>query len=73
MGREIINEANAEQVVGGSIVFNGAHTTCGRNRNDQYKVVDYSKVIAYIAENRYKMNEKTMINNMLAAGLLENL
>ena len=73
MERKMIDENELDQVTGGSIVFNGAHTTCGRNCNNQYKVVDYSKVIAYIAANRYKMSEKTMISNMLASGLLQNL
>lgn len=73
MDKQIINDENAEQIVGGSIVFNGAHTTCGRNRNDQYKVLDYAAVIKYIAEHRHSMSEKTMLNNMLSAGLLENL
>ena len=69
----MIDDMDLEKVTGGSIVFNGDHTTCGRNRNDQYKVLDYTAVIKYIAENRHSMSEKTMLNNMLAAGLLSNL
>lgn len=73
MEREEINELAAESIVGGSIVFNAAHTTCGRNRNDQYKVLDYDAVLAYIAKNRFDMTEKTMLSNMVDEGLLTAL
>lgn len=73
MEREIINEVNTEEIVGGSIVFNGAHTTCGRNCNDQYKVLDYDAVDAYIKANCLTMTERKMLANMVDAGLLEEL
>ena len=73
MERNQIDDKAIEEVVGGSIVFNGDHTTCGRNRNDQYKVLDYDAVIKYIAENSMKLSEKTMLKNMLEAGLIANL
>ncbi len=73
MARELINENDVEKVVGGSIVFNGDHTTCGRDCNDQYKVLNYSAVIKYIAENRNNMSERKMLSNMVEAGLLANL
>lgn len=73
MEREIIEEKLAEEVTGGSIVFNGAHTTCGRDCNNQYKVNDYNAVIKYIADHRHEMSEKKMLNNMVAAGLLSAL
>ena len=73
MAREFIQDNDVEKVVGGSIVFNGDHTTCGRNRNDQYKVLNYDAVIKYIAENSMKLSEKTMLKNMLEAGLIANL
>ena len=73
MEREKINDQVTEEVVGGSIIFNADHTTCGRNCNNQYKVNDYNAVLKYIGDNRMSMSEKTMINNMLGMGLLGNL
>ena len=73
MERERIDDMVAEDVVGGSIVFNGDHTTCGRNCNNQYKVLDYDAVLQYIKDNCTKMPEKKMLANMLAAGLLSEL
>ena len=70
MERELINEEVMEEVVGGSIVFNADHTTCGRNRNDQYAVLNYDAVLQYIAANYKRMREKDMINNMINSGLL---
>ncbi len=73
MEREKINDIDTEKVTGGSIVFNGEHTTCGRDCNNQYKVLDYDAVIKYIAENRQNMSERKMLSNMVEAGLLANL
>lgn len=73
MAREQINENIVAEVTGGSIVFNADHTTCGHNCNDQYRVVNDDDVQAYIRDNCTKMSERTMIKNMLAAGLLEEL
>lgn len=73
MEREVINDLDLDKVVGGSIVFNADHTTCGRNCNNQYKVLNYNAVLKYIGENRNNMNEKTMLKNMVAAGLIANL
>ncbi len=73
MDRERINDLDTEDVVGGSIIFNGDHTTCGRKNNHEYKVINFDQVQAYIDANCTKMSEKNMIKNMLAAGLLENL
>ncbi len=70
MEREQINDVTAEGVVGGSIVFNADHTTCGHNCNNQYKVLDDAAVQKYIAENCTKMTERKMISNMVEAGLL---
>lgn len=72
MERKEINDL-AEEVIGGSIVFNADHTMCGRNCNNQYRVLDYNAVLEYIGKNRMKMNEKTMLSNMLDLGLLANL
>ena len=73
MARDMINENDLDKVVGGSIVFNGDHTTCGRNCNNQYKVLDYDAVLQYIKENCTTMTEKKMLANMLAAGLIANI
>lgn len=73
MAREQINDMLAGAVAGGSIVFNGDHTTCGHNCNDQYKVVDYDKVNGYIAANCTKMTERKMLANLVDQGLLIEL
>lgn len=73
MEREAINDLDLDKVVGGSIVFNADHTTCGRNCNNQYKVLNYNAVLKYIGENRNNMNEKTMLANMVKAGLITSL
>lgn len=70
MARELINNQDVDKVVGGSIIFNGDNTTCGRKNNHEYKVLDYNAVEGYIEKNCTKMSEKTMINNMVDAGLL---
>ena len=73
MDRQKINENEAENVVGGSIIFNGDHTTCGRKNNHEYKVLNYDAVDQYIKANCKNMCEKDMIKNMLAMGLLANM
>lgn len=73
MAREIISEVNAENVVGGTIVFNAAHTTCGHNCNDQYQVNDYDAVMSFIAENRFSMTERKMLAACVDAGYLSPL
>lgn len=73
MDREQINELEAEDVVGGSIIFNGAHTTCGRKNNHEYKVLDYDAADKYIKEHCTSMREKDMITNMITLGYLANM
>ena len=73
MGREQLNDDYVVKVAGGSIVFNGAHTRCGHNCNDQYEVVDFDKVNAYIAANCTKMTERKMLASLVAQGLLIEL
>ena len=73
MERKVINDLDLDKVVGGSIIFNGDHTTCGRKNNAEYKVLDYNAVLNYIKSNTGKMAEKTMMSNMVAAGLLAKL
>ena len=72
MEREKINDLDLDKVVGGSIVFNEDCTMCGRNRNDQYKVLDFNAALAYAQANVGKKPEKQIINDMLAAGLIAN-
>ena len=73
MERERINDQATEEVVGGSIVFNGNHTTCGRNCNNQYKVLNYDAMLEYIAANCQHMSERKMLSNMLAKGWITEL
>ena len=73
MAREAINDLDLNKVVGGSIIFNADHTTCGRKNNAEYKVLNYNAVDKYIKENCTQMSEKQMISNMIAAGLLAKL
>lgn len=69
----MINEVDTEKVIGGSIMFNEDCSTCGRNKDDEYKVLDLNGVISYINANKKKMSEKQMISKMLEQGLLANL
>ena len=73
MAREMINDIDIEQVAGGSIVFNADYTTCGHNCNNEYKVLDYEAVDAYIRANCLTMTERKMLNNMVELGLLESM
>lgn len=73
MKNELINENALDEVVGGSIIFNGDNTTCGRHSNAEYSVLDYDSVIDYIRKNCSKMSEKKMINNMVDMGYLRAL
>ncbi len=70
MGREVINDLDLDNVTGGSIIFNGDHTTCGRKNNAEYKVLNYSAADKFIKDNCTKMSEKDMIKKMVAAGYL---
>lgn len=73
MAREMINDMDIENVVGGSIVFTPDHKTCGRNCNNQFQVNDYDAVIGFIAANYKTMGEKDMLRAMEAQGLLTRL
>ena len=73
MERKMINEEELAQIVGGSIIFNEDCSTCGRNRNDQYKVLNFNAIINYVKSNRGKMPEKQMMVNMLELGYIANL
>ena len=70
MERKNINEKDLEKITGGSIIFNEDMTTCGRNCNDQYRVVDLDKVLDYLQANNTKMSERNMLNHLVEAGLL---
>ena len=73
MAREIINDVDAANVAGGSIVFNEDLSMCGRDCNDQYKVLDYNSVIDYISKHRKKMSERKMLSNMVDQGYLKEI
>ena len=71
--REEINENALKMIAGGSIVFNGDHTTCGYDCNDQYRVVDHDKCMSYMVKNIYTMDERDILSNCVALGYLEEL
>ena len=73
MAREMINDKDIEQVVGGSIVFSTDHTTCGLNCNNQCKVNDYNAALKFIKENYYTMSEKDIMRNLVAKGYITRL
>ena len=73
MERKMINDADLSGVVGGSIMISEDGTTCGRNRNDQYKVMNLNAIITFVRENKTKMPEKKMIDEMLKLGYIANL
>ncbi len=70
MSREIINDQDLELITGGSIIFNGDLTTCGRKNNAEYKVHNLNAILDYITANRNKMPEKQMMVNMLQLGYI---
>ncbi len=73
MAREMINDKDIEQVVGGSIVFSTDHTTCGLNRVDQCKVNDYNKALQFVLDNYNTMSEKDIMRNLVAKGYITRL
>ena len=70
MEREHITDQMAEEVVGGSIVFNADCTMCGLNCNDQCIVNDLDAVVKFIHENKATMKEGAMLKQMCALGYL---
>ena len=70
MERVRIDEQNAEQVVGGSIVFTTDHTSCGYNKNNEYRVNDYSKAIDYIVAHCKTMGERVILQNLVSLGYI---
>ena len=73
MARDMIDDQELEQVVGGSIIFSKDHTTCGLNRNDQCKVLNFSAAIQFIADNKNTMSEKDMMRKMVSLGYIVRL
>lgn len=73
MERKMIDEQELDKVIGGSIVFNADHTTCGFNCNDQFKVENYTAVLSFIVQNRFEMTEKRMLKRMLEMGYLSRI
>lgn len=73
MNREQISDVDIEKVVGGSIIFSPDHTTCGRNCNNQYKVLNYSACNDFIADNCTKLSEKKMLAKMEDLGYISKL
>ena len=73
MERERIGDQIAERVVGGSIIFNTDRTTCGLNCDNQCKVNDYDKALAYVLEHYNSMSEKDIMRNLVAKGYITRL
>ncbi|QTE75010.1 hypothetical protein JS518_03745 [Clostridiales bacterium FE2010] len=73
MAREKIDDMSVEQVVGGSIIFSTDHTTCGLNRYDQCKVLNYDACIKFIADNYKDLKEAEMMRKMVALGYIVKL
>ncbi len=73
MAWEMIDDMSVEQVVGGSIIFSPDHTTCGLNRNDQCKVLNYNACIKFISENYQDLKEAEMMRKMVALGYIKRL
>ena len=70
MERENLADQMAEEVVGGSIVFNADCTMCGLNCTDQCVVNDFEAVLAFIRENKDTMREGAMLKQMVALGYI---
>ena len=73
MERKQIADQNAEEVVGGSIIFTPDHTMCGLNCNNQCRVLDYGAMIAFITANYKTMREAEMMRQMLALGYMTRI
>ena len=48
MERKMINDETLELVTGGSIIFNGDCSTCGRKSNDEYKVLNFDAILTML-------------------------
>ena len=68
-----IKEKELGMITGGSIIFNEDCSTCGRNCNDQYRVLDFNAIIDFYNANRNKMPEKQMMIEMLELGYIAYL
>ena len=73
MAREMINDTDIGNVVGGSIIFSTDHTTCGLNCNNQCKVNDFDAAVQYIKDNYNTMSEKNIMRNLVALGYITRL
>ncbi len=73
MERKIIDDADLQGVVGGSIMISEDGTTCGRNCDNQYRVMNLNAIIKFYNDNKNKMPEKQMMTEMLKLGYIANL
>lgn len=73
MAREILNDMDLDNVVGGSIIFTKDHTMCGLNCNNQCKVNDFDAAINYINEHYDTMSEKDIMRNLVSKGYITRL
>lgn len=73
MGRRIIEDQVADEVVGGSIIFTEDHKYCGLNCTNQCKVNNYDACIKFISDNYEDMKEGEMLKQMCSLGYLTKL
>lgn len=73
MERKMINEEDLNGVVGGSIMISADGTTCGRNCDNQYKILNFSALQKYVKDNKTSMSERKMLENMVQLGYIANL
>ena len=73
MERKMINDEDLKDVVGGSIMISEDGKTCGRNCNNQYKVLNLDAIVKFVRENKTKMPEKKMMTEMLKKGYIADL
>ena len=73
MERKMINEIDLEAVTGGSIMISEDGTTCGRNCDNQYKILDMNALLSFVRENKTTMSERKMLEEMAKKGYISNL
>ena len=73
MDRKMINDVDLEGVTGGSIMISEDGTTCGRNCDNQYKILNMSALLKFVKENKTTMSERKMLSEMVNLGYIANL
>ncbi len=68
-----LDDSALDGISGGSIMVNADCTTIGYNCDNQYKVLDFNSVCAYVNANGYNMTEQKMLENMVTLGYITYL